>query len=73
MYISFSIGSKSLALLRHYVLLLRRCFYNVCRALSRVGRLLVNYVKYNININMYATLASKIYARIYSRAIFSAV
>jgi hypothetical protein len=44
LYISFSIGSKSLALLRHYVLSLRRRFYNVRGALGRVERLVVNYV-----------------------------
>jgi hypothetical protein len=44
LYVSFSIGSKSLALLRHYVLSLRSRFCNVCRALSRVERLVVNYV-----------------------------
>jgi hypothetical protein len=43
-YISFSIGSKSLALLGHYVLSLRRRFCNIRRALSRVERLVVNYV-----------------------------
>jgi hypothetical protein len=50
LYISFSIGSKSLALLRHYVLSLRRRFCNVCGALSRVERLVVNYVKLIIPI-----------------------
>jgi hypothetical protein len=44
LYISFSIGSKSLALLRHYVLSLRRRFCNVCGALGRVERLVVNHV-----------------------------
>jgi hypothetical protein len=44
LYISFSIGSKSLALLIHYVLSLRRRFYSVRGALSRVERLVVNYV-----------------------------
>jgi hypothetical protein len=44
LYISFSIGFKSLVLLRHYVLLLYRRFYNICKALSRVERLVVNYV-----------------------------
>jgi hypothetical protein len=44
LYISFSIGSKSSALLRHYVLSLRRRFCNVRGALSRVGRLVVNHV-----------------------------
>jgi hypothetical protein len=46
LYISFSIGSKSLALLRHYVLSLRRRFCNVCIALCRVELPLVNYVRY---------------------------
>jgi hypothetical protein len=44
LYISFSIGSKSLALLRHYVLSLRRRFCNVRGALGGVGHLVVNHV-----------------------------
>jgi hypothetical protein len=44
LYISFSIGSESSALLRHYVLSLRRRFCNVRGALGRVGRLVVNHV-----------------------------
>jgi hypothetical protein len=48
LYISFSIGSKSLVLLRYYVLLLRRRFCNVCKALSRVEYLVVNYIRVNI-------------------------
>jgi hypothetical protein len=44
LYISFSIGSKSSALLSYYVLSLRRRFCNVRRALSGVGRLVVNHV-----------------------------
>jgi hypothetical protein len=48
-------------LLRHYVLLLRRRFYNICRALSRVERLVVNYVIafvyiYNLSISIITKL-----------------
>jgi hypothetical protein len=57
LYISVSVGSKSLALLRHYVLSLRRRFCNVCRALSRVRRSLINHVRAFIyNLNYYSSL-----------------
>jgi hypothetical protein len=46
LYISFGIGSESSALLRHYVLSLRRRFCNVRGALGGVGRSVVNHVSY---------------------------
>jgi hypothetical protein len=52
LYISFSIGSESSALLRHYALSLRRRFCNVRGALGGVGRSVVNHVRlyyYNSN------------------------